>query len=44
MKRAYSKEVQIALERTKQFQEEILTQKDLEHLPFLVQKYLHYVD
>jgi hypothetical protein len=43
MKRAYSKEVQIGLERTKQFQEEILTQKDLEHLPFLVQKYLQYV-
>lgn len=42
MKRTYKKAVLDALERTRSIKNEILTEKDIQHLPFIVQKYLRY--
>lgn len=42
MKKTYEKEVQYGLERTKNSNSDILTEKDIEHLPSLVQRYLRY--
>jgi len=43
MKKLFNKEVQIALNRTKTIKPEILTEKDIQHLPPIIQKYLRYV-
>jgi len=43
MKRVYKNEVKIGLERIKAIEPEILTEKDIQHLPLIVQKYLRYV-
>lgn len=43
MKRIYTKEVNSNLERIKDIIPEILTEKDIQHLPQIVQKYLRYV-
>lgn len=42
MKKTYRKAVLEALERTKNIKRETLTEKDILHLPAIVQKYLHY--
>lgn len=42
MKRTYIKAVKEALERTKTIKNEPLTEADIQHLPAIVQKYLHY--
>ena len=42
MKKNYKKEVYAGLERTKNINPEIVTEKDIEHLPPIVQKYLIY--
>ena len=42
MKRTYKKAVLEALERTKTIKNEPLTESDIQHLPAIVQKYLHY--
>lgn len=42
MKRKYEMIVRSELERTKNFQPELLTEKDMEHLPEVVRKYLLY--
>lgn len=42
MKKTYQKAVLEALERTKEIKREILTEKDIQHLPSAVQKYLDY--
>jgi len=42
MKRVYKKEVTEKLEQTKNTSSEILTEKEMAHLPEIVQKYLHY--
>lgn len=43
MKRLYNKEVRAGLERTNDIQSEIITEKDIQYLPAIVQKYLRYV-
>jgi hypothetical protein len=42
MKKTYKKAVLEALERTRAIKNETLTEKDIQHLPAIVQKYLHY--
>lgn len=42
MKKTYKKAVLEALERTKTVKNEMLTQEDIQHLPAVVQKYIHY--
>ncbi len=42
MKKTYRKAVLQALERTRIIKNEILTEEDIQHLPAIVQKYLHY--
>ncbi len=42
MKKTYKKAVLQALERTRTIKNEILTEKDIRHLPAIVQKYLRY--
>lgn len=42
MKNAYKKAVLEALERTRNLRNETLTEEDIQHLPSVVQKYLHY--
>ncbi len=42
MKRTYKNAVLEALERTKTIKHEPLTQADIQHLPAIIQKYLHY--
>ncbi len=42
MKRTYKKAVLEALERTKKIKNEPLTEADIQHLPAIVQKYIHY--
>jgi hypothetical protein len=42
MKKTYQKAVLEALKRTKGQENEILTESDIQHLPAIVQKYLHY--
>lgn len=42
MKKTYKKAVLEALERTRIIKNEILTEKDIHHLPAIVQKYIHY--
>ena len=42
MKRTYHRAVLEALERTKNIKSEMLTDEDIQHLPAIVQKYLHY--
>ena len=42
MKKTYKKAVLEALERTNTKKNEILTEADIQHLPFIVQKYLNY--
>ncbi len=42
MKKTYKKAVLEALERTGTIKNEILTKADIQHLPAIVQKYLHY--
>lgn len=42
MKKTWKKAVLEALERTKNIKNEMLTEKDIQHLPAIVQKYLHY--
>lgn len=42
MKKTFKKEVLNALERTRKFRNDILMEKDVQHLPLIVQKYLHY--
>jgi hypothetical protein len=42
MKKAWKMAVLEALERTRNIKSEMLTEKDLQHLPAIVQKYLHY--
>lgn len=42
MKRTYKKAVLEALERTNNIKNEPLTEADIQHLPAIVQKYLHY--
>ena len=42
MKKTYRKAVHEALARTRTKKAEILTEKDIQHLPEIVQKYLHY--
>jgi hypothetical protein len=42
MKKTYRKAVLESLERTNTKKNEILTEADIEHLPAIVQKYLHY--
>lgn len=42
MKKTWKKAVLEALERTRNIKSEILTEKDLQHLPVIVQKYLRY--
>ena len=42
MKKTYKKAVLEALERTKTIENELLTEADIQHLPVIVQKYLHY--
>jgi len=42
MKRTYKKAVLEALERTKTIKNEPLTEADIQHLPVIVQKYIHY--
>jgi hypothetical protein len=42
MKKTYKKAVLEALERTRNIKIETLTEKDIQHLPVIVQKYLHY--
>ena len=41
MKKTYKKAVLEALERTRTIKNETLTEKDIQHLPAIVQKYLH---
>ena len=43
MKKLYKKEVNAAMVRIRDSKPEIITEKDLEHLPPIVQKYLNYV-
>jgi hypothetical protein len=43
MKKTFKKEVAIGLERTGTLSSDFITEKDLEHLPKIVSKYLHYV-
>jgi len=43
MKKQFIKEVATGIERTNALPDEILTEKDMEHLPQLVQKYIRYV-
>ncbi|MDF1558754.1 MAG: hypothetical protein P1P83_00965 [Bacteroidales bacterium] len=42
MKKTYKKAVVKALERTRIIKNETLTEEDIQHLPAIVQKYLHY--
>lgn len=42
MKKTYKNAVLVGLERTRAIQNETLTEKDIQHLPAIVQKYLHY--
>jgi hypothetical protein len=42
MKKTYKKAVLEALKRTNNEKNEILTEADIQHLPAIVQKYLHY--
>jgi hypothetical protein len=42
MKKTFKKAVLDALERTSTIKNEILTEEDIQHLPAIVQKYLHY--
>lgn len=42
MKKTYKKAVLEALERTRTIKNEILSEKDIQHLPAIVQKYIHY--
>ncbi len=42
MKKTYKKAVRKALERTRIIKSETLTEEDIQHLPAIVQKYLHY--
>jgi hypothetical protein len=42
MKNTYKKAVLEALERTKSVKNEILTEKDIQHLPAIVRKYIYY--
>jgi len=42
MKKTYKKAVLEALERTKTNKNETLTEEDIQHLPAIVKKYLHY--
>lgn len=42
MKRAYKNEVYVGLNRTSAIKPEILKESDIQHLPPIVQKYLHY--
>lgn len=42
MKKTYKKAVLEALERTKLIKNDILTEKDIQHLPTIVRKYIHY--
>ncbi len=42
MKKTYKKAVLKALERTRNIKSETLTEKDIQHLPAIVQKYLNY--
>lgn len=42
MKKTYKKAVLEALERTRTIRNETLTNEDIQHLPAIVQKYLHY--
>lgn len=42
MKKTYKKAVLEALERTSTIKNETLTEEDIQHLPNIVQKYLHY--
>jgi hypothetical protein len=41
MKETYKKAVLEGLERTRTIHNETLTEKDIQHLPAVVQKYLH---
>jgi len=41
MKKTYKKAVLEALQRTRHIKNEILTEKDLQHLPAIVRKYIH---
>jgi hypothetical protein len=41
MKKIFKEEVKAGIERTSALQTKIITEKDLEHLPEIVQKYLH---
>jgi hypothetical protein len=43
MKKTFKKEMQEGLKRTSSIVQEIITEKDLEHLPLAVKKYLQYV-
>jgi len=43
MHRLYRKEVKTGLTRTKGIQPEILTEREIQHLPIIVQRYLRYV-
>lgn len=42
MKRTYKNEVIAGLNRTNAIKPEIITERDMQHLPTIVQKYLHY--
>jgi len=42
MKKTYKKAVLEALERTRNFKRDILSEEDIQHIPAIVQKYLHY--
>jgi hypothetical protein len=42
MKKVYKKAVLEGLERTRDIKNETLTEKDIQHLPAILQKYLHY--
>ena len=42
MKKTYQKAVSEVLESTKKIKNDILIEKDIQHLPPAVQKYLHY--
>ena len=42
MKKTYKKAVLEGLERTRNIKNEVLTDEDIQHLPAIVQKYLHY--
>ena len=43
MKKVYKREVLTGIERTKNYNQEVLNENDIQHLPPIVQKYLNYV-